>query len=725
MASATKLADISLSQAMSSLQASATERLKPRSLAALLAAAPSTSTAAASADSNGFVDGYSDSDSDTAASSRLSVCKKASQIRDARSKFGRCLHSGDELSTESGDESLVSFCAPSSAYDTSSVASGDESSSLPCGKSSDVDDDDDFLDAESDMASRPSGPTSDVEDDVEFFDAPQLVYSREALLSLRKASLTRGVAPVLTVTYGIQPKVPSKDVSKRLPPCPNLAPCGDQEAVAKLTRSALAVLGWDKFDAAYDNLIRRGIKSPLHLSVVLGQVLGGAAEAPRHLVPKYVDLCVRLRADVRVKAAIGPDGSPDSFRQILLNHLWPAFEHLVIAPGQQSCGIANRRAIGSVETLGEFVARGVLGPRFALECAEAFLRSLEAWPLRLEVLEPLAAVLRSTCPVLCSIKNWTHSKRLNAVLVRVSELAANSAVPLCERSLLQASLCSATWLERDAPAVVSQTRGLARRCTSAIPQSTPEMLSLSRCLLLSTSTGSGAKGGNAKDSVSASRLGRTITGTTSTYCHLQPVGRSSCTRALDLAPPQVLAPAPKLPQPKPQGAPQQNERRALAAKAPFCPVSYRRALSAALAELRVHHNVALTVGTIREQGVPLTLQGAEFADILTRVAEISYKPERILAFAFAAGLAAEGHPDGSAFDRALCLQGVELFFRDVYAGLREDVPSLPAIVRRELLPTLRSVLPKADLDRQVPKELLREIGLSFPSTSTTAASFKS
>lgn len=155
---------------------------------------------------------------------------------------------------------------------------------------------------------------------------------------------------------------------------------------------------------------------------------------------------------------------------------------------------------------------------------------------------------------------------------------------------------------------------------------------------------------------------------------------------------QALAEAPVAPAPA-----------AAAAPPAFNAAAFHRELSAAFRDLGTDRNVAAAVRRVRACAVPPKYQAREFADILTRAAEESRGPARRSAFAFAAGLCAAS--DGSAFLKAECLAGVRLFFQDVYEGLCEEIPRLPAIAAAEVLPTLRTVLPASNLAALLPPGL--------------------
>lgn len=136
--------------------------------------------------------------------------------------------------------------------------------------------------------------------------------------------------------------------------------------------------------------------------------------------------------------------------------------------------------------------------------------------------------------------------------------------------------------------------------------------------------------------------------------------------------------------------------------APFDPGMFHRELSATLQTLSLDRNVAAAVHRIRAQCVPRWRQAPEFADILTRASEESRGPARRSAFAFAAGLAAA---ETSAFAKEACVEGLRVFFAEVYEELRTEVPRLSTIVTTEMVPTLRSVLPAAALSKAVPSSL--------------------
>lgn len=134
----------------------------------------------------------------------------------------------------------------------------------------------------------------------------------------------------------------------------------------------------------------------------------------------------------------------------------------------------------------------------------------------------------------------------------------------------------------------------------------------------------------------------------------------------------------------------------------YTPKTFRKELTAILRELASNRNVAAAVRRVRTQNVPQSRQAAEFTDLLTRASEEHRGIARRLTYAFAAGLAAGS---GSAFNHSECISGLRTFFSEVYEDLKEEVPRLPIMVRAELVPVLRSVLPDELLNEALPKEL--------------------
>jgi hypothetical protein len=132
----------------------------------------------------------------------------------------------------------------------------------------------------------------------------------------------------------------------------------------------------------------------------------------------------------------------------------------------------------------------------------------------------------------------------------------------------------------------------------------------------------------------------------------------------------------------------------------FDVVAFRRVLAGALSALALNRDVQAAVDLVRACKVPVGQQADQFTDILTRVVEDRRGPCRRCALAFAVRIAAD-----SVFDQVECLLGLSLFFQDVYTDLRVELPRLPAIVAKELLPALHAVFPKSEVKNLLPSDL--------------------
>lgn len=134
----------------------------------------------------------------------------------------------------------------------------------------------------------------------------------------------------------------------------------------------------------------------------------------------------------------------------------------------------------------------------------------------------------------------------------------------------------------------------------------------------------------------------------------------------------------------------------------FDVVAFRRILASVLADLITSQDVAAAVNRVRLQQVPVACQVQQTADVLTRIVEEKRGPHRRRAMAFAVGLVAS---EQRAFDRKMFLDGLGMFFRDVYEDLCHEVPRLASMISTELVPVLLGVYAKAELNSVMPPGL--------------------
>jgi len=423
-----------------------------------------------------------------------------------------------------------------------------------------------------------------------------------------------------------------------------------------------------------------------------------------------VEFCMQFKTDHRLQPAIGAEGGPSSFRQVLLDQCWPTFEHLIgsdqsISSMRQNMDAAHKKQlIGSVKLIGELVMRGILSPRLLIECAEALLRRQKACA---ELLEPIAALLVVIGPKFNTQSGWVHAWRLERVFQQVREFSRDAATPLHVRLVLRdvVALRESGWvrcgaapddlnegssdemqLEAEGGSVRKPMQEQEQRSPpqpgdkTKVPGKQPHsMLNLARAALLApvdsaarqppkppcTSTNPAM---SLKKALRAEA--KPLAGT--------PAGPSA--NAVGQLRPQVAKASPVV-------------------QASFDPKAFHRELSAILRELSATSDVSVAVNRIRAQNVPSAHQEKEYVDLLTRAAE-SRAPARRAAFALVAGLAAD-----EVFDRTKCLAGLSDFFVEVYEDLCEEVPQLPTVVRDELLPAMLSAFPQHTLDGVLPSDL--------------------
>jgi len=525
-------------------------------------------------------------------------------------------------------------------------------------------------------SSSPASPehvSSDSE--VEQFTLDTLpIYPMMMLLRLGAAAAKQSSQTANSLGYATQRVAPGTCASPVASPtgwmARRMGNIDGDETVIRKARSLLNKLTIEKFESLYEQLATCGIKKTSQMRLLVREIFEKAA-AQHHFIPMYADLCTRLESDSRVVSDEAAGDTRSSFRTLLLDACQTTFEELLDAQAKDPVDSDDEeyhakrkhRAVGNVKFVGELLVRSMLGPRLLVACAESLLKARDECR---QALESLACLLEVAAPSFDD-KTWAHWQQLDNVFSQVKTLTQTESVPARERFLLRdvVELREAGWPGRSAATRKSGPMRLDDVRTHAETES-------------SVSTPS-----------------------------------EKCWRSLQQTPmPQAPAAnespkqAPNLTDtarstPRPMGA--EVKGPAPVVQKAFCPIGFRRALANVMKELAKGWNVPAAVHEIREQQVPKDRQAAEFADIITRAAEESRGPARRSSFAFAAGLAAA--EDESAFDKEACLKGIGVFFGEVYQDLCQEVPRLPAIMKSELVPTLRSVLPEAKLREQVPVHL--------------------
>jgi len=497
---------------------------------------------------------------------------------------------------------------------------------------------------------------------------------------------------------------------------------GDDKII-RAARSILNKLTIEKFESLYEQLVTIGIQSLSHIKCLMKEVFEKAT-VQHHFIPMYADLCVRLESDARIMPAMASDGRPDCFKICLLNRCQEAFESL-LESGSAGCDgcdneqakiLRKQRALGNVKFVGQLLIRGMLSSRLLLHCAQGLLCARGQCA---EALESLAALLTVAAPAF-DTPDWSQYVHLDAIFRELVDLTKDTSVVPRERFLLRDLLeaRAAGWPARTCAAKPSSPMRLEEVRVAADLEASPATATpswkrdrrppdkwaknsaASPALAPHQRSQTDGMSSAARDagSKAAARLATAMASTSESP--KQRPARDVATKPAAPIATQALLPA--------QTPPSQSLPAAQAANSTtagsFDPKAFRKVLTATMRELAQGCSVPTAVQRIRSQCVPKERQCAEFADILTRACEESRGPVRRCAFAFVAGLCAAAGAS-SAFDRAECVAGLAAFFRDVFDDLQEDVPRLPSIVEAELLPTLRSVLPSADLRAVTPTRL--------------------
>lgn len=457
-------------------------------------------------------------------------------------------------------------------------------------------------------------------------------------------------------------------------------------AVTRAACSILNKLTVEKFDSLFEQLATCGISKPEHLQMLMREVFHKAT-MQHHFVPMYADLCVRLEQDPRIAAVVEAAGHQHSFRRLLLNQCQISFEQLL-----EPCDEATEKdeeerlrrkqqAMGNMKLIGRLLVHGLVTSKVLVECAEEILRCHKTCP---DALESLAALLMVAGKQFDNA-NWQFHPRLLEVFSTMKALSKDKSTPARVRFLLRDVLdhrqagwshCTYTAATAAAPMRLDEVRETATHEVKYM--NLEEQMETDTLLAGLQRIAQMAAKNKSKDIVSTEKR------TESDSKPSRKKGRQKGSRA---------APTVSETAGRPKAGDQEDFRE------PFDIVSFRRTLATILADLSSDRNIPAAVRRIRLQGCPIEYQAKEFADIITRVVEEKRGPIRRSCLAFAAGL---GAAEQSAFDREACLDGVGQFFEDVYPELCTEIPRLPAIVTSELLPTLRNVFPKSDINKILP-----------------------
>lgn len=517
----------------------------------------------------------------------------------------------------------------------------------------------------------------------------------------------------------------------------------DNGQVSRKACLILNKLTVEKFDSLFEQLATCGITKPVHLEMLMREVFNKAT-TQHHFIAMYADLCVRLDQDSRISSAVQAAGQQHSFRRLLLNQCQVSFEQLLqsaeapqdankCADDEEAALKRKQQALGNIKLIGQLLVRGIVSSKLLVECSEELLRSRDSCP---EALESLAALV-TVAGKQFDTQSWPYHARFVEVFSCMRKLWKDKSTPPRVRFLLRDVLdvreagwshCTYSATLAAAPMKLEEVRGSA--ANEGKYMSLEDQIETDTLLAGLMNVSLKANAQKKKDfthsppspmanaqmkkkegphySLDSTPI-HTNSGKHSKIADRPWKQEAARKQEADFAPwkqeaarkPEAASPKVDLhwsdiqpgnpPDPVPVSAPN-----------PFDVVAFRRALAATLTDLASDKKVPAAVRRIRVQEVPLEFQAKEFADIITRITEERRGPVRRCGLTFAAAL---GASEESAFDRTECLTGIGLFFGEVYPELCKEIPRLPAVAASEVLPTLRNVFSKDELDEYIPKSL--------------------
>jgi len=130
----------------------------------------------------------------------------------------------------------------------------------------------------------------------------------------------------------------------------------------------------------------------------------------------------------------------------------------------------------------------------------------------------------------------------------------------------------------------------------------------------------------------------------------------------------------------------------------------RREIKAAVKELIITHDIGEALQRLKDLDVPVEDQPAELSHILQQSAEEAKPDVRAVCFKFAVQLLID-----KVFAKSMLLEGLTKLFTESYKELRLDMPTLPSIMREELLPRLGELVQADLLAEDALEELVRQL----------------
>jgi len=459
------------------------------------------------------------------------------------------------------------------------------------------------------------------------------------------------------------------------------------EAVVRTMKSILNKLTIEKFEPLYAKLVSCGIQTTVQLETLIHEVFEKAT-TQHHFTSMYADLCVRLHSHFS-EHPIGD--SKTTFKKILLNGCQAFFEkHLKPPANLEELDKDERIALtckykmqmlGNIKFVGALLVRQMLATKVLFAICEELLR--DPTP---ESLESLAALLTVVGPKL-DIAGWAGHALLVGIFDQLKVLAQTSKISSRVRCLFKdvLELRAAGWHDRKPKKI----EGPSTLREVADTQAAEEMAGGTSCKTPAkgahwsqVNTWRGQQPGQGQGAKTEKAGGKQASSFASDLCRRSTappkvsVPSEGYARINSLAALMGGAKGPQAPNAKGTGPErprkQPNEEH-------FNKEACRKEVSAAIAELRMTHEVKEAVARISSLSVPSSKQSEELCNMLMHMAEEGSAEVRKASFELVADLFTYGHWKPHALAR-----GLQEFAEEVCPDLKQDIPMLPKILSEEL-----------------------------------------
>jgi hypothetical protein len=457
-------------------------------------------------------------------------------------------------------------------------------------------------------------------------------------------------------------------------------------------KSILNKLTIEKFESLSNKLIHCGIKNAVHVELLI-QELFEKATTQHHFINMYADLCVLLNTHFAENSI----DSKMNFKKVLLNCCQASFEKNLVPPtGLESLVVADRiiaeqlyktRMLGNIRFVGALLVRKMLASKVMLAIMEELLQEPTS-----EALESLAALLTVVGPTF-DHPDWSYRATLNAIFTQVDKLTKKGSVSSRVRCLLKDVLdLRASGWQNLRPKKIEGPKKLGDVAAE---------VNLDETCGWTTATSKKASTAG-RETGSAPRIGKIAA---ELYTKPSPVPAAAGNQQ-----PPTNALTPKAEKTtKGTGAGRamldflknRDQPKPTEDSSCFDRDACLKEISAALAELRVSHDVQEAIARVAMINVPAKHQSAQLVELCARIVEEGSQATRKVCFGLAAGLFLEGH-----WESRSLVKGLKAFIEETCSDLKYDVPTLPRIVQDELYPALSPLVKAKLLETDQHKALL-------------------